>query len=416
MSHAAKRARYRRDVVIGEGTYAVVYKGTDTHTDRAIAIKKIKVAAMMDGMDLSAIRELKFLQELQHPNIIELIDVYVHRSNLNLVLEFLDTDLEKTIKDRTLVFQHADIKSWMMMMLRGLAWCHKNWVLHRDLKPNNMLIARDGQIKLADFGLARDFGHDPAMGKMTSNVITIWYRPPELLLGAKYYSYSVDIWSMACIFAELMLRVPIAHAEREIEMLEEIFKRFGTPAEEDWQYISALPSYFPPAKVYPKPPLKAFLTGASDDALDLLEKMYTYNPLRRPAAEECLKHPYFVNLPRPTPPEHLPKPVTKASDVQTKAQVNPNGAGAKPDRRKPPAATSSQQRKPLSPVNNTARPPPPSGFQIAGAGTKRKLDPEDVHRSDDDVTVDPKKLKFSNHSSTTVIEIDDNSSESDAKV
>lgn len=179
------------------------------------------------------------------------MDVFSTKTNLNLVLEFLDSDLEMIIKDRSLVFLPADIKSWMAMTFRGLEFCHRNWILHRvrllhsflsrhiltclftqDLKPNNLLIASDGQLKLADFGLARDFA-DPGY-KMTCQVITRWYRPPELLFGCRYYSTAVDIWSVGCIFAELMLRIPYLPGESDMDQLKTIFRALGTPTEDDW--------------------------------------------------------------------------------------------------------------------------------------------------------------------------------------
>lgn len=152
------------------------------------------------------------------------------------------------IKDRSLVFLPADIKSWMAMTFRGLEFCHRNWILHRvcsllhvphqpltrsqDLKPNNLLIASDGQLKIADFGLARDFA-DPGY-KMTCQVITRWYRPPELLYGGRYYGTAVDIWSVGCIFAELMLRIPYLPGESDMDQIKTIFRALGTPTEEDW--------------------------------------------------------------------------------------------------------------------------------------------------------------------------------------
>lgn len=193
---------------------------------------------------MSAIREVKFLQELRHPNIIEvrahrfdplttqLLDVFSSKSNLNLVLEFLDTDLELIIKDKALLFQPADIKSWMLMMLKGIDFCHRNWVLHRDLKPNNLLIAKDGVLRLADFGLAREYA-DPR-ARMTSQVVTRWYRAPELLMGARAYGGGVDIWAAGCIFAELLLRVPYMAGDTDMHQLTLICKALGTPTEAEW--------------------------------------------------------------------------------------------------------------------------------------------------------------------------------------
>jgi len=248
-----------------------------------VAIKKIKVGQFKDGLDMSAVREVQYLREINHPNVIKLLDVFSSKANLNLVLEFLDSDLEAVIKDRSNVFLPADIKSWMAMTLRGLEFCHRNWVLHRDLKPNNLLIGSDGQLKLADFGLARDFA-DPGM-KMTCQVITRWYRPPELLFGARYYSTAVDMWSVGCIFAELMLRTPYLPGESDMDQLKTIFRALGTPTEEEWPGHTKLPDYVSLGQ-FPKSPLKLLFTAASADALDLLQKLLTYEPRRRIGAKD----------------------------------------------------------------------------------------------------------------------------------
>ena len=260
----------------------------DKKTKTKLAIKKIKVGNFSDGMDLSAIREIKFLRELSHPNIIRLVDVFPQGTNINLVLEFLDSDLEILIKDNRLVFAAADIKSWMVMGLRGLSWCHRNFVLHRDLKPNNMLIAGDGVLKLADFGLAREYGGNPLpMKTMSTQVVTRWYRSPELIMGCKLYTYAVDIWSMACIFAELMLRVPYLRGETDLEQLNTIFRALGTPAEEDWKGMSSLPGFIRIKDEDPKKTdWKSLFTAAGDDALDLMGEMFRFDPGQRPTAEE----------------------------------------------------------------------------------------------------------------------------------
>ncbi|KAJ3085482.1 TFIIH complex serine/threonine-protein kinase subunit kin28 [Quaeritorhiza haematococci] len=310
--------KYAKDKKVGEGTYAVVYLGTQLDTGRKIAIKKIKIGQFKDGLDMSAIREVKFLQELKHPNIIELIDVFAHKTNLNLVLEFLDADLEMIIKNKNVVFSSADIKSWMLMTLRGIHHCHRSFILHRDLKPNNLLLAADGQLKIADFGLARDFG-DPTR-PLTSQVVTRWYRAPELLLGAQIYGYGVDIWAIGCIFAELMLRTPYLAGDTDIGQLQTTFRALGTPTEEDWPGLKSLPDYHE-FQVFPKTPLRSLFTAAGNDAIDLLEKMLVYDPLRRITAQDALMHPYFRNQPRPTPPEKLPRDVgsKKQKDVVEQA-------------------------------------------------------------------------------------------------
>ncbi|CAL1714766.1 unnamed protein product [Somion occarium] len=295
--------------------------------DQKIAIKKIKVGQFKDGLDMSAIREVKYLRELKHQNVIELLDVFSSKTNLNLVLEFLDTDLELVIKDRSLVFLPSDIKAWMAMTFRGLEFCHRNWILHRDLKPNNLLIAADGQLKLADFGLARDFA-DPGY-KMTCQVITRWYRPPELLFGCRYYSTAVDIWSVGCIFAELMLRTPYLPGESDMDQLKTIFRALGTPTEEDWPGHTKLPDYVPLGQ-FPKTPLRDLFTAASADCLNLLNKCLVYDPKKRISAKEALNHPYFFALPYPSHPSKLPKPVKKESHIiieEVEGNVDFSGPG-----------------------------------------------------------------------------------------
>lgn len=307
-ANAERQKKWIKDKKVGEGAYAVVYQGREASTGRKVAIKKIKVGQFKDGLDMSAVREVKYLRELKHQNIIELLDVFSSKTNLNLVLEFLDSDLEIVIKDRSLVFLPADIKSWMAMTFRGLEFCHRNWILHRDLKPNNLLIASDGQLKVADFGLARDFA-DPGY-KMTCQVITRWYRPPELLYGARYYSTAVDIWSVGTIFAELMLRIPYLAGESDMDQLKTTFRALGTPTEEDWPGHTKLPDYVPVGQ-FPKPPLRDLFTAASADALNLLSKCLVYEPRKRISAREALYHPYFSALPYPTHPSKLPKPAKK---------------------------------------------------------------------------------------------------------
>jgi len=303
-ANSAVQRRWEKLSKVGEGTYAVVYRGREVATGRQVAIKKIKVGQFKDGLDMSAVREVKYLREIHHPNVIELLDVFSAKKNLNLVLEFLESDLELIIKDRSTVFLPADIKSWLAMTLRGLEFCHRNFILHRDLKPNNLLVAADGQLKIADFGLARDFA-DPGH-KMTCQVITRWYRPPELLFGCRYYSSAVDMWSVGCIFAELMLRVPYLPGESDMDQLKTTFRALGTPTEEEWPGHTKLPDYVPVGQ-FPKPQLRDLFTAASTEAVSLLGKFLTYEPRKRIAAKETLFHPYFFALPYPTHPSKLPK-------------------------------------------------------------------------------------------------------------
>lgn len=302
--------KYSKEKKVGEGTYAVVYVGKERETSRQVAIKMIKVGEMSaDGLDMSAIREIMFLQEMRHQNVIELIDVFSSETNLNIVLEFLPSDLEMLIKDSSVMFTPADIKSWLLMTLRGVHHCHRNFILHRDLKPNNLLLSPTGHLKIADFGLARAMPSSTRF-KLTPTVVTRWYRAPELLYGARFYTGAVDIWAVGAIFAELMLRTPYLPGESDLDQIRVTCRARGTPTERSWPGVSKLPAFLKDQEVFPPPAraqLQTMFSAASDSALDLLNAMMELDPRKRPTADEALLSAYFTEDPRATKPEFLPK-------------------------------------------------------------------------------------------------------------
>jgi cyclin-dependent kinase 7 len=285
-----------------------VYVGKQRDTGRQIAIKMIKVGEFKDGLDMSAIREIKFLQELRHQNVIELLDVFSSETNLNIVLEYLPADLEMMIKDKSIIFNQGDIKSWLLMTLRGLHHCHRNFVLHRDLKPNNLLLSPSGHLKIADFGLARAAPTSPRIN-LTPTVVTRWYRAPELLFGARHYTTAIDVWSVGIIFAELMLRTPYLPGASDTDQIEVTFRALGTPTEKVWPGVSSLPAY-KEWKQYPIPArqeLQNRFLAASDHALDLMNDMIQLDPASRIDTTTALQSKYFTEEPVPTKPEHLPR-------------------------------------------------------------------------------------------------------------
>ena len=299
------KARYLKGAVLGEGTFGVVTKAEDTLTRKAVAIKKIRLGKYKEGVNFTAIREIKLLQELRHPHVIELVDVFPHKRNLHLVFECCESDLEAVVKDKFLPLGVPEIKSYVQMTLKAVAYCHSCWVLHRDLKPNNLLIAPNGALKLADFGLARVFGSPNR--RFTHQVFARWYRAPELLLGSKIYGPGVDLWAVGCIFAELMLRRPFVPGSSDIDQLGRIYQQLGTPTEETWPGHKNLPDYMEFSRV-PPPPLRDAFPSAPPEALDLLAKLTAFDPNRRVTAEEALKHPYFAAPPLATPFPELPRP------------------------------------------------------------------------------------------------------------
>jgi len=327
--------RYEKVTKIGEGGYAVVYKAVDRKpkatTQKAtqkyklsmkklqisenaenintenvgsslvtieeskdketmVALKKIRMIHTKDGVDFVSLREIKILQELSHPNIIKLLDVFYHKQNIYLVLELLVTDIEALIKNKNVVLTESHVKCIMHQVLEGIKYLHDNWVIHRDLKPNNMLMGTDGAIKFTDFGMARVFGSPNR--ELTHGVCTRWYRAPEVLFGSRFYGKALDMWSIGCIFAELLLREPLFRGETEIDQLSKIFSVLGTPAEENWPGVSSLPSFIPFTSTETVP-LEMILTAASPECLALVKNLLQLDPKNRLTAQQALDHPFF---------------------------------------------------------------------------------------------------------------------------
>ena len=317
-------ADYTREAILGEGTFGKVYKGTIVASGRDVAIKKlIKGFSSRDGVEIPTLREIMLLQELRHENVVELIEVLCANRGISLVFEFCVTDLEVVRKDHAnFRLDAARVKGYMLGTLRGVAYCHESWVLHRDLKPGNLLLAADGNVKVADFGLARCHGSPDR--KYTGQVVTRWYRAPELLFGAKFYGTAVDVWSIGAIMAELLLRVPLLPGETDIEQLCRTFTMRGTPTEETWPGVSSLPDYIP-FQEQPGKPLGEIFSAASADTLDLLEQLLRLNPAARISARDALAHPYFAAEPAPAPLADL-APRKKAEEGRKKAAPPPDGA------------------------------------------------------------------------------------------
>ena len=311
--------RYRKIDFLGEGQFATVYKAEDTeNNNRIVAVKKIKLglsSEARDGINRTALREIKLLQELHHPNIIGLLDVFGHKSNISLIFDFMDTDLEVIIRDTSIILTSADIKAYIIMTLHGLEYLHMNWTLHRDLKPNNLLINEKGILKITDFGLAKTFG-TPSR-QLTHQVVTRWYRSPELLFGARLYGTGVDIWAVGCIAAELTLGAPLLQGDTDLSQLSKIFEVCGTPSEENWPGVTKLPDYIE-FKAMPGIPFKEIFTAASDELIRLLTWCLTLDPSKRCTATQALNSDYFSGSPPPTPGHKLPMPRSKKEKIELK--------------------------------------------------------------------------------------------------
>eukprot|EP00826_Nyctotherus_ovalis_P059481 TRINITY_DN8274_c0_g1_i9.p1 TRINITY_DN8274_c0_g1~~TRINITY_DN8274_c0_g1_i9.p1 ORF type:complete len:314 (-),score=106.80 TRINITY_DN8274_c0_g1_i9:79-1020(-) len=292
--------KYTRAEPVGGGAYGVVYKGCDTQTGETIAVKRIKIEVENEGIPSTAIREIALLREIEHENVIKLKDVITSDQKLYLILEFVDRDLKLYLE------QYGSkenlnpklIKWFMVQLLRGISACHSRRIMHRDLKPQNILIDKNNNLKITDFGLARVFSIP--IRPYTHEVVTLWYRAPEILLGSAEYSTPVDIWSAGCIFAELFNKQPLFMGDSEIDQLYRIFRTMGTPTETIWPGVSSLKDYKTTFPNWHAIPLNKLIPTAEPAALDLISKMLVYDPTQRLSAKAALEHPYLKNVARYT--------------------------------------------------------------------------------------------------------------------
>ncbi|CAI7601302.1 protein kinase [Penicillium manginii] len=302
---------YQKIEKIGEGTYGVVYKARElSHPNRIVALKKIRLEAEDEGVPSTAIREISLLKEMHDPNIVQLFNiVHADGHKLYLVFEYLDLDLKKYMEAlpvseggrgkslpdgstmaASLGLGEDMVKKFMAQLVEGVRYCHSHRILHRDLKPQNLLIDRDGNLKLADFGLARAFG--VPLRTYTHEVVTLWYRSPEILLGGRQYSTGVDMWSVGAIFAEMCTRKPLFPGDSEIDEIFKIFRILGTPDEEAWPGVTSFPDY---KATFPKwkRPDTALVPGLEEAGADLLEALLEFDPAHRLSAKQACQHPYF---------------------------------------------------------------------------------------------------------------------------
>ncbi|XP_021759372.1 cyclin-dependent kinase G-2-like isoform X2 [Chenopodium quinoa] len=302
---------------ISEGSYGIVYKAKDKDSGEMVALKKMKLGNQREGFPVVYLREINTLMSLNHPSIVNVREVVVDESaegfdNIYMVMDYVEHDLKALMQARKQHFRQSEVKCLMLQLLEGVSYLHDNWVLHRDLKTSNLLLNNSGELKICDFGMARQYGSP--LKPYTSLVVTLWYRAPELLLGAKEYSTAVDLWSVGCIMAELLTNKPLFDGKTELEQLDKIFRTLGTPNDKIWPKYSQLPGIKanfvqqPYNQLHKKFPRASF-TGSpalSDSGLDLLSRLLTYDPEMRITAKEALSHPWFQEVPLPNSKEFMP--------------------------------------------------------------------------------------------------------------
>jgi cyclin-dependent kinase len=293
--------KYKKLSKIGEGTYGIVYKAEDIQKKRIVALKKIRLKPEEEGIPSTAIREISLLKECKNKNIIHLIDVIHTKSKLTLIFEYCETDLKRIMDEkREEKLPLKTIKEYFYQIIKGLNYLHKKKIIHRDLKPQNLLINSENKIKICDFGLARGYG--VPVKTYTNEVVTLWYRPPDILLGNKIYDISCDIWSAGCIFAEMLLGHPLFSGKNESEQCEQIFHLIGTPDEDTFNWLKESPEWNTGINGdgFTKVTRKNFLTTFNqvDDqlAIDILDKILVFDPEQRICTDDLLKHPFFQDL------------------------------------------------------------------------------------------------------------------------
>ncbi|XP_045912754.1 cyclin-dependent kinase 20 isoform X1 [Micropterus dolomieu] len=301
---------------VGEGAHGIVFKAKHIETGETVALKKVALRRLEDGIPNQALREIKALQEIEdNQHVVKLKDVFPHGTGFVLVFDFMLSDLSEVIRNSERPLTPAQVKGYMMMLLKGVAFLHHNDIMHRDLKPANLLISSSGHLKIADFGLARLFSdqggrlysHQVATrrrgrGKRASVVrfkragradvtttvcVFRWYRAPELLYGARKYDEGVDLWAVGCIFGELLNSSPLFPGENDIEQLCCVLRVLGTPTPDSWPEIVELPDYNKITfKENPAIPLEEIVPDTSPQAVDLLYKFLVYPSKQRCSARQ----------------------------------------------------------------------------------------------------------------------------------
>ncbi|XP_042500073.1 probable serine/threonine-protein kinase At1g54610 [Macadamia integrifolia] len=320
---------------IGQGTYSNVYKARDLISGKIVALKKVRFDNLEPESVKFMAREILVLRRLDHPNVIKLEGLVTSRMtcSLYLVFEYMEHDLAGLAACPGVKFTEPQIKCYMKQLLSGLEHCHNQGVLHRDIKGANLLLDNEGSLKIADFGLAAFYDLDHRQ-PMTSRVVTLWYRPPELLLGATYYGVSVDLWSAGCILAELLAGKPIMPGRTEVEQLHKIFKLCGSPSEEYWKK-----SKLPHATIFkPQQPYRRCIAETFKDfppsTISLIETLLSLDPDERGTATAALNSGFFSTEPYACEPSSLPKyPPTKEIDMKLRdtAARRQRGLNAKPN-------------------------------------------------------------------------------------
>lgn len=284
--------RYQNREKLGEGTYGEVYKAFDTKENRFVAVKVMKPNQDDEGLSPVTLREISILKTIKHNNIVTLYDIEIVDKRITLYFEFFQLDLRKYLRSQRRHLDEGLVRSYAFQMLAAIYVLHSNRIMHRDIKPENILINEKGHLKICDFGLARYFS--VPLRKYTTEIVSLWYRAPELLSGTRNYEISIDIWSAGCIIAEMSRGEPLFKADSEIDLLHKILSILGTPSD---------PSLIkPPQNItiphYEPQDLSSILKTDDLFLVDLVSKMLCFDPKKRITAIDAINHEYFRKLPK----------------------------------------------------------------------------------------------------------------------
>lgn len=353
---------------VGEGTYGSVYKAKDRLTNELVAMKKFRMGNEKEGFPITAIREIKLLRDMDHQNVVKLKEVVCSKENSHnrgkgsvyIVFEFMDHDLMGLMDTAQMQFSEAQVKCFVKQLLSGLHYCHRRGIMHRDIKGANLLINHAGILKIADFGLSRTFNDKDLNYRYTNRVVTLWYRPPELLLGAVVYGPAIDMWGVGCIMAELLTRKALFPGKNERDQMDKVFGLCGTPNETVWPGCSQLPYYNlvhkPESEALPNRLMQRFqdkrddkVPKMNDHAVDLVSKMLTLDPCKRLKAGDALDHDWFWSDPMPCDPAMMPR-YASSHEYLTKKRRQEAKAEAQPEAKRPhhDSSYSSNNARPAS--------------------------------------------------------------------
>jgi serine/threonine protein kinase len=278
---------------IGSGSYGTVFRATITKTNVIVVLKAIPLGSPEEGFPCTALREISLLKHLSHPNIVSLLSVYRNGRHMTLVFESCDTDLQIYMSRHKNGLSTGQIISFSFQLLLAVREIHSRSIIHRDIKPQNLLISDGDVLKLCDFGLGT-VSNIPR--KLATDVVTEWYRPPEICLRFHDYGVAADIWSVGCVIAEMAAGFPLFPCKQDHDLLLRMFGMFGIPTQATWPAAARSRTFPAEREVIPGMELRDILRECNPLIVNLLEKLLCLNPDHRWSADEALHHPLFVEL------------------------------------------------------------------------------------------------------------------------